>query len=202
MRFEETPLPGVWVIEVDMLGDERGWFARTFDVEELRARGLSTRVVQCNVSYSPRRGTLRGLHYQAAPHGEPKLVRCVRGATFHVALDLRPESPSYLRWHSVELSATSLRAVYLPPGVAHGLQTLADDCEVLYQMGHRHVPEFARGVRWDDPAFAIRWPPVAGGGARTLSARDRSFADWEIPGAWSRSPARGAEESRLLGSGA
>jgi dTDP-4-dehydrorhamnose 3,5-epimerase len=180
MRFAETPLSGVWVIDVDVLGDERGWFARTFDVEEFRARGLSTSVVECNSSFSPRRGTLRGMHYQAAPHGEPKLVRCVRGATFHVALDLRPGSLTYCRWHSVELSAADLRALYLPPGVAHGLQTLVEDSEVFYQMGHCYVPAAARGVRWDDPAFAIRWPPIPDGGVRTLSERDRSFADWGI----------------------
>jgi dTDP-4-dehydrorhamnose 3,5-epimerase len=180
MRFEETPLPGVWVIEIDALGDERGWFVRTFDVEEFRARGLNAEVVECNASFSPRRGTLRGMHYQAEPHGEPKLVRCVRGVTFHVALDLRPGSPTYRRWHGVMLSAEGLRSLYLPPGVAHGLQTLVDDCEVFYQMGHRYVPESACGVRWDDPAFAIQWPPVADGGVRTLSERDRSFADWEI----------------------
>jgi dTDP-4-dehydrorhamnose 3,5-epimerase len=180
MRFVESPLHGVWEIEPELLGDERGWFARTFDAEELRARGLSTKVVQCNAAFSARAGTLRGMHYQAEPHGEPKLVRCVRGASFHVALDLRRASPTYLRWHGVELSAENRRALYLPPGVAHGSQTLVDECEALYQMGHRYVPEAARGVRWDDPAFAIRWPPVADGGVRTLSRRDRSFADWEI----------------------
>lgn len=119
------------------------------------------------------------MHYQVEPHGEHKLVRCVRGQSFHVALDLRRESPTYRRWYSAELSAENLRALYLPPGVAHGSQTLVDDCEVHYQMGHRYVPESARGVRWDDPAFAIRWPPVVGGGGRVLSERDRSFADWE-----------------------
>lgn len=182
MRFEESPLPGVWVIESDRLSDERGWFARTFDAAEFESRGLNPVVVQCNASFSPRRGTLRGMHYQAEPHGESKLVRCVRGATFHVALDLRRESPTYCRWHSLELTPESLRALYLAPGVAHGSQTLLDDCEVFYQMGHRYVREAARGVRWDDPAFAIRWPPVAGGGVRVISERDRSFEDWEISG--------------------
>ncbi len=178
MRFLRSPVAGVWLIDLDALGDERGWFARTFDLEEFRARGLAMDVVQCNASFSPRRGTLRGVHYQAEPHGEPKLVRCVRGATFHVALDLRPESSTYCRWHGAELSAENRRALYLPPGVAHGSQTLVDDCEVFYQMGHHYVPEAARGVRWDDPAFAIQWPPVAGG-ERILSERDLSFADWQ-----------------------
>ncbi len=179
MRFEESQLSGVWAIELDLLGDERGAFARTFDVEQFRARGLDMSVVQCDAAFTTRRGTLRGMHYQAEPHGEPKLVRCVRGAAFHVALDLRPESPTFRRWHGAELSAENHRALYLPPGVAHGSQTLVDDCEVLYLMGHRYVPEAALGVRWDDPAFAIRWPPVADGGARLLSERDRSFPDWE-----------------------
>jgi dTDP-4-dehydrorhamnose 3,5-epimerase len=182
MRFARSPLPGAWTIELDRLSDERGWFARTFDIDELAARGLQLEVVQCNVSFSPRRGTLRGMHYQAEPHGESKLVRCVRGATFHVAVDLRPESPTYCGWHGVELSAENRRAIYLPAGVAHGCQTLVDDCEVHYQMGGRYVPEAARGVRWDDPAFAIRWPPVTGGSGRILSERDRSFVDWDLAG--------------------
>jgi dTDP-4-dehydrorhamnose 3,5-epimerase len=179
MRFLRSPLPGVWVIEHDRVRDERGWFVRTLDVEEFRARGLEMTVAQCNVSFTACRDTLRGMHYQAEPHGEPKLVRCVQGAAFHVALDLRCESPTYCGWHGVELSGESLRALYLPRGVAHGFQTLVDNSEAFYQMGHRYVPEFARGVRWDDPAFAIEWPPVAEDGVRTISLRDRSFADWE-----------------------
>jgi dTDP-4-dehydrorhamnose 3,5-epimerase len=177
MRFEASPLQGVWTIELEPLEDERGSFARTFDVEEFTARGLAMNVVQCNAAFTTRRGTLRGMHYQAEPHGEPKLVRCVQGVAFHVALDLRPESPTYCGWHGVELSAANRRSLYLPAGVAHGSQTLVDACQILYLMGHRHVPEAARGVRWDDPAFAIAWPAVEGG-ARLLSARDRSFAPW------------------------
>jgi dTDP-4-dehydrorhamnose 3,5-epimerase len=180
MRFEEAPLPGVWTIEIDMLEDERGWFARTFDVEEFKARGIEFEVVQCSVSFNRRRGTLRGMHYQAEPFGEPKLVRCVRGATFHVAVDLRPGSRTYCDWHSVTLNAQGHRAIYLPPGVAHGYQTLADECEVQYQMGAGYVLEAARGVRADDPAFGIEWPPVADGGERIISERDRSFPDWRI----------------------
>ncbi|HTU77295.1 MAG TPA: dTDP-4-dehydrorhamnose 3,5-epimerase family protein [Solirubrobacteraceae bacterium] len=180
MRFQESPLSGVWTIELDPLSDERGSFARTFDVEEFSARGLDMEVVQCNASFTSRRDTLRGMHYQAEPFGEPKLVRCVRGVAFHVAVDLRPESLTYSRWYGVELSAESLRALYLPAGVAHGFQTLADDCEAFYQMGCRYMPEAARGVRWDDPAFGIRWPPVSDGGTRILSPRDMSFPDWEM----------------------
>jgi dTDP-4-dehydrorhamnose 3,5-epimerase len=177
MRFEQTPLPGAWTIDVDLLEDERGWFARTFDVAELEARGMDSAVVQCGASFNLRRDTLRGLHYQAQPHGEPKLVRCVRGAIFDVAVDLRPVSPAFCRWYGVELSAENRRALYLPAGFAHGFQTLVDDCEVLYQMGAAQVPEAARGVRWDDPAFAIAWPPVAG--PRTICARDRSYPDFD-----------------------
>jgi dTDP-4-dehydrorhamnose 3,5-epimerase len=193
MTFEQSPLSGVWVIERERLGDEHDWLACTFDAERFRTTGVEMRVVQCNASFTARRGTLRGMHYQADPHGEAKLVRCLRGATFHVALDLRLTSPTCCCWHSVELSAENLRTLYLPPGVAHGFQTLVDDCEVFYQMGHRYVPEAARGVRWNDPAFAIQWPAVPGGGERLLSARDRAFPDWEVP-AGASSQARPVEE--------
>jgi dTDP-4-dehydrorhamnose 3,5-epimerase len=176
MRFIETPLPGVWIIEPELLGDERGWFARTFDAGEFDARGLDPAVAQCNASFNARRDTLRGLHYQAEPHGESKLVRCVRGAIFDVAVDLRADSPTFRGWHAVELSAERAHALYIPAGLAHGFQTLADDTEVAYQMGQRYVPGAARGVRFDDPAFAIDWPkPHA---ARTVSERDRSYPDF------------------------
>jgi len=176
MRFVETPLNGAWVVDLDLLGDERGWFARTFDAGEFAARGLNPAVVQCNASFNARRGTLRGMHYQAEPHGESKLVRCVRGAIFDVAVDLRGGSPTLRRWHGVELSADNRLAFYIPPGLAHGFQTLSDDAEVLYQMGNPYVPEAARGVRWDDPAFAIQWPEPDG--ERIVSERDRAFADF------------------------
>jgi dTDP-4-dehydrorhamnose 3,5-epimerase len=177
MRFSQTPLEGVWVIELDLLGDERGWFARTFDAEEFESRGLNPAVVQCNASFNARRGTLRGMHYQADPHGESKLVRCVRGSIFDVAVDLRRDSATFLAWHRVELSADSALAFYIPAGVAHGFQTLTDDCEVVYQMGHRFVPEAARGVRWDDPAFGIEWPEA--GGDLIVSERDATYPDFE-----------------------
>lgn len=178
MRFSATPLPGAWVVDLDLIGDSRGWFARTFDMQEFARRGLEAAVVQCNASYNAHRGTLRGLHYQADPHGEPKLVRCVRGAIYDVGVDLRPESPAYRRWHAVELSADNRRSLYLPSGVAHGFQTLTDDVEVLYQMGSTYVPEAARGVRWDDPAFAIEWPTVEG--ERIISDRDRAYPDFDL----------------------
>jgi dTDP-4-dehydrorhamnose 3,5-epimerase len=177
MRFVQTPLAGVWVIEPDKLADGRGWFARTFDAEEFDARGLNPAVVQCNASFNAHSGTLRGMHYQAEPHGESKLVRCVRGAIFDVAVDLRSDSDSYRAWHGLELSAENSFALYIPAGLAHGFQTLSDDCEVLYQMGHRYVPEAARGVRWDDPQFGIEWPEAQG--ERIVSERDASFPDFK-----------------------
>jgi dTDP-4-dehydrorhamnose 3,5-epimerase len=177
MRFHPTELEGVWVIELEQIVDERGWFARSFDAAEFRERGLNAEVAQCNISSNAREGTLRGMHFQAAPHGESKLVRCLRGALFDVAVDLRPEQPTFRRWHGVELSADNRLALYIPAGMAHGFQTLTDDCEVLYQMGHRYVPEAARGVRWDDPAFGIRWPEAAAG--RTIAQKDREYSDFE-----------------------
>jgi dTDP-4-dehydrorhamnose 3,5-epimerase len=180
MRFEQSTLCGVWVIELEPLSDERGSFTRTFDLDEFTARGIDINVVQSNVSATARRGTLRGMHYQDEPYGEPKLVRPVHGAAFHVALDLRRASPTYRRWHGIQLSRDNLRALYLPAGVAHGFQTLTDDYETSYHMGHRYMADAARGARWDDPTFAIEWPPLADGVARFLSDRDRSFPDWEI----------------------
>ena len=179
MRFIETPLPGAWVIELDLRTDERGWFMRTFDADELAARGLDPSVVQCSASFNPREGTLRGMHYQSEPHCENKLVRCARGAIFDVAVDLRPDSATFCAWHGVELSAERPRAFYIPAGLAHGFQTLTDNCEVLYQMGNRYAPEAAQGVRWDDPAFGIEWPPADGD--RMISEKDRAFRDFELP---------------------
>lgn len=176
MRFQKTPLPGAWTIEPELLGDERGWFARTFDAAEFVAHGIDPAVVQCNASFNAKAGTLRGMHYQAEPHGEPKLVRCVRGAIYDVAVDLREGSPTLRHWHGVELSASNRLAFYIPAGLAHGFQTLTDDVEVLYQMGAPYVPESARGVRFDDPAFAIEWPPVQG--ELIVSERDRSYPDF------------------------
>lgn len=176
MRFIQTSLPGAWVIELETLHDERGWFARTFDVEEFEAHGLNPAVAQCNASFNARRGTLRGMHYQAEPYGESKLVRCVRGAIFDVAVDVRPDSPTSGLWHGVELSAENHRAFYIPAGLAHGFQTLTDDSEVLYQMGHHYVPGAARGVRWDDPAFAIVWPRSEE--ARIIAEKDRTYPNF------------------------
>jgi dTDP-4-dehydrorhamnose 3,5-epimerase len=172
--FRETPLPGVVVVEPERLADERGWFARTFAAEEFEAHGLEPAVVHCNVSFNEHRGTLRGMHYQEEPRAECKLVRCTRGALYDVAVDLRAESPTYLRWHAVELTEENGLAFYLPRGIAHGFKTLADGTEVHYQMSEAYSPDHARGVRWDDPAFAIDWPD----GEPIVSERDRSFPDW------------------------
>jgi len=175
MRFVETPLSGVWLIEPDRLQDERGHFARTYDCDEFATRGLDPAVAQCNTSFNARAGTLRGMHYQSDPHGKPKLVRCTRGAIFDVAVDLRPGSPTHTAWFGAELSAENGCALYLPAGLAHGFQTLRDESEVLYMMGHAYVPEAASGVRWNDEAFAIAWPDA---GERIISSRDQDYPDY------------------------
>jgi dTDP-4-dehydrorhamnose 3,5-epimerase len=174
MKFEETSLPGVFVIELERREDERGWFARGWCREEFAAHGLPVELTQCNLSHNTKRGTLRGMHWQAAPNAEAKLVRCVAGAAHDVALDLRPQSPAYLKSFATELSVANGRAVFLPEGVAHGFQSLADDTTLFYQMSESYFPEAARGARWNDPAFAIDWPiknPI-------MSERDRSFPDF------------------------
>ncbi len=174
MLFLPTALPGVFVLEPERREDERGFFARTWCQREFAARGLNARLVQCSMSFSKRRGTLRGLHYQAAPFQEARLVRCPRGAIFDVVLDLRPGSPTRLQHVAVVLSAENARQVYVPEGCAHGFQTLADDTEVFYQMSEFHAPEHARGVRWDAPRFGIAWPDDE----RTISERDRAYPDF------------------------
>ncbi|HEV2811811.1 MAG TPA: dTDP-4-dehydrorhamnose 3,5-epimerase family protein [Solirubrobacteraceae bacterium] len=179
MRVRETGLAGVWIVDVDPSSDERGLFARTFDAEEFRERGLSTDMVQCSTSFNTREGTLRGMHHQAGEHAECKLVRCTAGAVYDVLVDLRDDSPTHAGWEAVELSAADRRAVYVPRGVAHGFQTLVAGSELLYMIDRPFVPAAARGVRWDDPAFGIEWPEP--GGERTMSERDRSFPDYVDP---------------------
>jgi len=172
VKFTETVIPGAWVIEPEFHRDERGSFARTFDAVEFRARGLDDRAVQESVSYNPRTGTLRGLHYQAPPHEEAKLVRCSRGAILDVIVDLRPGLATNRRWFSVELDAGTARMLYVPEGVAHGFQTLTDDTEVHYRMNREYAPEYARGVRWNDPSLGVEWPPAE----RIISERDRRLS--------------------------
>ena len=175
MRFVEAPLAGVFLIELDLIEDERGHFARTFDAAEFERHGLDPAVAQCNTSYNARAGTLRGMHYQADPDGEAKLVRCTRGAIHDVVVDLRPASRTYCRWFGAELTSGNARMLYVPIGFAHGFQTLEDATEVHYQMSHHYVPEQGRGVRFDDPAFGIEWPLAT----RIVSDRDRRYPDFK-----------------------
>lgn len=158
MIFTETKLKGAFLIDIEPREDERGFFARSWCEDEFAKYGLNTRVVQCNISFNKKRGTLRGMHYQSEPFPEAKLARCTAGAIYDVILDLRPNSPTFKQWVSVELTAENRRALYIPEGFAHGFQTLEDNTEVFYQMGEFYHPECARGVRWDDPAFGIEWP--------------------------------------------
>ena len=174
MKFTETVLPGAFVIDVEAIEDERGFFARRWSRWEFEEHGLNTDIAQCSVSFNGKRGTLRGLHYQTKPYEEAKLVWCIRGAIHDVILDLRPSSPSYKKWIAVELTAANRKMLYVPEGFAHGYQTLEDDTEVSYQIFESYQPEYARGVRWNDPAFAIPWPLPD----RTMSERDRNFPDF------------------------
>ena len=158
MIFTESALPGVVLVDIEPKSDERGFFARSYCADEFAAKGLGPPLRQCSVSFNTQRGTLRGLHLQAAPHEEHKLVRCTAGSVFDVIVDVRPDSPRYRRWVSVELTAQNRRAVFIPPGFAHGFVTLSDDAEVYYMISVAHAPASARGFRWSDPAFAIDWP--------------------------------------------
>jgi dTDP-4-dehydrorhamnose 3,5-epimerase len=175
MTFEETRIAGCFEIRIEPHPDERGLFARTWCRREFTAHGLNPNLAQCSVSFNHRKGTLRGLHYQQAPHAETKVVRCTRGAIYDVVVDLRPGSLTCKDWVAVVLTADQHNMVYVPEGCAHGFLTLADDCEVLYQITEFHHGEAARGVRWDDTAFRIAWPdPV-----QVISARDRTYPDYQ-----------------------
>jgi dTDP-4-dehydrorhamnose 3,5-epimerase len=174
--FSSTRLTDAVIIDVERHGDERGYLARTYCEREFADHGLETRFVQSSTIFSPACDTLRGLHFQRSPHGEVKLVRCTRGAARVTIVDLRPDSPSYRQWLGVELSPDNGRLLYVPIGFAQGYQTLVDDTEVAYQMSHEYVPESASGVRWDDPAFGIEWPPAR---RRIISERDRAWPDHE-----------------------
>lgn len=173
MIFRETALAGAFVIEPERLVDERGFFARTWCQRELQERGLDAGLAQCSISFNLTRGTLRGMHYQIAPYAETKLVRCTAGAIFDVIVDLRPGSKSFRRWCGVELSQQNRKMLYIPKGCAHGFLTLSDNVEVFYQISEFYSAAHARGVRWNDPAFAIQWP----GEVKLISERDRSYPD-------------------------
>lgn len=174
MIFLPTALSGAFIIELDRREDDRGFFARTWCRNEFAEMGLNPDLVQCSISYNRCRGTLRGLHWQVAPHAEAKLVRCTRGAIWDAIVDLRPGSPTYTQHLGVELTAESGRALYIPEGMAHGFMTLEDDCEVSYQMSQFYEPAAARGARWNDPAFDIRWPL----GNPIMHPRDAGYPDF------------------------
>jgi dTDP-4-dehydrorhamnose 3,5-epimerase len=176
MKIRATELEAARLIELEKRSDERGFLARTFCEAEFGAAGLVTRFVQANHSHNKARGTLRGMHFQRAPHGEAKLVRVVRGAIHDVIIDLRHESPTYWRWQGFELTAENGLMLYIPVGFAHGMQTLADDTDVVYQLSHAYTPAAEGGVRWDDPAFGIAWPlPVA-----VISPRDAAWPSVDL----------------------
>ena len=175
MQFQPLDIPGAALVGIERKADPRGFFARSFCAEEFRLQGLPERFVQCSISYNERQGTLRGMHFQWPPSREGKLVRCVRGRLFDVLIDLRPRSPTYLEHRTVVLDEDERNAVFIPHGIAHGFQTLADRTEVLYQMTDFFAPGLGTGVRWNDPAFGIAWPLPA----PTLSERDAECADFD-----------------------
>jgi dTDP-4-dehydrorhamnose 3,5-epimerase len=174
MKLTETTLIGAFLIDLEPRPDARGFFARTWCEHEFAELGLHIRWVQCNISFNRERGTLRGMHYQAAPYAEAKLIRCTMGAIYDVIIDLRPDSSTFKRWVAAELTADNRRLLYVPEGFGHGFQTLVDGTEVFYQMSQVYAPDYGRGIRWDDPAFEISWPvekPI-------ISERDRGFPDF------------------------
>jgi dTDP-4-dehydrorhamnose 3,5-epimerase len=172
MRFTELKLAGAWLIEIEPRRDERGFFARTYCSREFAEHGLVSMIAQSSTSFNVRRGTVRGMHYQAAPHAEEKVVRCTAGSIFDVIVDIRRESSTYSQWLSIELTAENRRMLYIPAGFAHGFQTLTDDAEVLYQISTEYAPQASHGIRWTDPSLNIAWPITAG---VIVSERDASF---------------------------
>jgi dTDP-4-dehydrorhamnose 3,5-epimerase len=176
MIFKETKLKGAFVIEPERLCDSRGFFARTFCHREFIQHGLNPRVVQCNVSFNKKKGTLRGMHHQIAPRQEDKFIRCINGGIFDVIIDLRPESSTFKEWFSVELTSENRKMVYVPKSFSHGFMTLKDNTEVFYQMSEFYFPEYARGIRWNDPAFKIEWPNKI----TSISEKDMNYSDFSI----------------------
>lgn len=175
MLFCATKLPGVFEIHIESKPDERGFFARTWCQREFKAHGLSAKLVQCSLSFNREKGTLRGMHYQAAPYEETKLVRCTKGSVYDVVLDLRRSLPTFKNWVAVVLTAEKRNMIYVPEGCAHGFLTLEQESEVTYQMSEFYDAESARGVRWDDPAFQIQWPS----NVEVISERDRTYPDFK-----------------------
>ena len=177
MIARQTKLDGLFVIEPERFEDERGFFARAWSTAEFKELDVAGQFVEANFSYNHKRATLRGMHWQAAPHGQAKLVRCTRGSVFDVGIDLRPDSATYGQWTSVELSAANRSMLYVPDGFAHGYLTLEDESEVLYLVTSAYAPDSARGIRWNDPAFAIHWPNV---GEFIINERDKSYPDFRL----------------------
>ncbi len=177
MIFNETNVQGCFVIDADRFDDERGFFSKIWDIKEFAQRGLSTEFAQFNLAFNHKAGTLRGMHFQIAPDEEVKLVRCTRGSVFDVIVDLRPQSPTYLKHAGVELTSDNYRTFYVPKGCAHGYITLTDNAEVTYNVSAGYAPQSARGVRWNDPAFAIKWPMKP----RVINARDDTYPDFSGP---------------------
>jgi dTDP-4-dehydrorhamnose 3,5-epimerase len=176
MEFTETPLKDACTIELEPHFDKRGMFARAFCAREFRDHGLRADIMQCNISHNAKMGTLRGMHYQVNRFAETKIVRCIGGAIFDVIIDIRPDSPTYLQWFGVELSARNRVMLYVPEGFAHGYQTLTDDGEVFYMVTQFYAPECEGGIRWNDPFFGIEWPLSV----TRISDKDASYPDWEI----------------------
>jgi len=177
MIFTETKLAGAYIIDIEPIKDERGFFARTWCQKEFQEIGLNFDLVQCNISYNKRKGTVRGMHYQASPFDEAKLVRCVRGSIYDVIIDLRSNSTSRMQWTAVELTADNKRMLYIPEGFAHGFQTLQDDTEVFYQMNEFYHPESARGIKWNDLSFNIQWPILS---EIIVSEKDNSYSEFKL----------------------
>ncbi len=175
MKFREISLKDAFIIQPEEISDERGFFARSYCFKEYQEHGLNTKIAQCNISFTSRKGTLRGMHYQAAPYQEEKLVRCTRGAIYDVIIDLRPDSQTYLKHYGIQLDALNRLMLYVPKGFAHGFITLKNKTEVFYQMSDFYMPESARGYRWNDPSFNIVWPIEV----QVISERDRSYADYK-----------------------
>jgi dTDP-4-dehydrorhamnose 3,5-epimerase len=185
MKFTETWLAGAFLIDIESREDERGFFARTFCRREFEEHGLEPNLVQCSISFNQRKGTIRGIHFQRPPYQETKIVRCTAGAIFDVIVDLRADSPTFLKYLAVELTSENRRALYVPKDFAHGFQTLTDETEVSYQMSEFYAPNSAAGFRWNDPLLAIEWPvPVS-----VISQQDTAYADLQ-----------GSEDPRLLAS--
>lgn len=175
MIVSETELKGAFIVELERREDRRGFFALSWSQKEFESLGLSSLLVECNISFNSKKGTLRGMHFQVAPYAQAKLVRCTSGSVYDVIIDLREDSPTFKQWSAVELTAENHKALYVPEGFAHGFQTLEDRTEILYQMSEIYAPECSRGIKWNDPLFSVEWPPAE----RIIIDRDNSFEDWK-----------------------